>query len=191
MNVQLFETAKQDADITLEQWEEFAQSFVMGQAQKGEILLGHDQEAKYIWIVVSGVMRNFDNDSKGKEYTKVFRGPGEMLGPYSEILSRSKTRYSIQAVTQTTFIRFPYAQFESMMAKYPQWERLGRKIAEKNFLEKEKREYELMHLSAEDRYQEFLKQYGALAEQIPQYQVASLLAISPEALNRLLKNKKA
>lgn len=188
---QLYETAKQDADITPEEWEEFAQSFVMGQAQKGETLLSHGDDAKYIWVVVSGVMRNFDNDSKGKEYTKVFRGPGEMLGPYSEILAKSKTRYSIQAVTQTTFIRFPYAHFEMMMDKYPRWERLGRKIAEKNFLEKEKREYDLMHLSAEERYQEFLKQYGELAQQIPQYQVASWLAISPEALNRLLKGKKA
>jgi hypothetical protein len=114
-----------------------------------------------------------------------------MIGSYPEILSKTPTRLFIQATTDANYLRFPYSEVTTMMDKYKSWERLGRIMAEKNFLEKEKREYDLMHLSAEERYNEFVKLHGDIVESIPQYQVASSLAISPEALNRLLKAKKA
>lgn len=187
---QLFEKAQSIAPVTLQEWEEFSSSFSMGKAIKGEILARPGEEPKFIWIVLRGIIRNYDIDDKGKEYTKVFRGPGETIGSYPELLSKTKTRFFIQSVTDTDFIRFPYSVFEAMMEKYKAWEKFGRVLAESNFLEKEKREYDLMHLTADERYQEFIKQYGELVTSIPQYQVASNLAISPEALNRLLKAKK-
>jgi CRP-like cAMP-binding protein len=187
---QLFEIAHALAPITETEWEEFAGTFIPGTADKGEILQRPGDVPRYIWVILRGVVRNYDLDDKGKEYTKVFRGPGELIGPYPELLARTKTRFFIQSITEATFLRFPYAKFEEMMDKSKAWERLGRLLAQNNFLEKEKREYDLMHLSAEQRYQEFTKQYGELLQSIPQYQVASSLAISPEALNRLIKAKK-
>ena len=187
---QLFEMARSLSPITEKEWEDFSGSFTSGTAEKGELLQRPGDEPKFIWVILSGIVRNYDLDDKGKEYTKVFRGPGELIGPYPELLALTKTRFFIQSITESSFVRFPYSKFEDMMDKYKAWERLGRLLAQDNFLEKEKREHDLMHLSAEQRYLEFTKQYGELAQSIPQYQIASSLAISPEALNRLIKAKK-
>jgi CRP-like cAMP-binding protein len=187
---QLYEMARTLGPISESEWEEFSNSFTVGSSTKGEILQRPGDDPKYIWIILTGILRNYDLDIKGKEYTKVFRGPGRLIGPYPELLAQSKTRFFIQSITDSSFLRFPYAKFEEMMDKSKAWERLGRILAQDNFLEKEKREYDLMHLSAEQRYMEFIKEYGDLASSIPQYQIASLLAISPEALNRLIKSKK-
>ena len=187
---QLFETTKSLAPISEAEWEEFAPCLHFGRAVKGDHLSRPGEEAKYIWIVLKGVVRNYDLDDKGKEYTKVFRGPGQLIGSYPEILQKTPTRLFIQATTDANYLRFPYSEVTVMMDKYKSWERLGRILAEQNYLEKEKREYDLMHLSAEDRYNEFVKAHGDIVESIPQYQIASTLAISPEALNRILKNKK-
>jgi CRP-like cAMP-binding protein len=188
---QLFERTKLISPIEASEWEEFSIGLAEGTAAKGDILSRPGEEAKYIWIVQRGIIRNYDLDDKGKEYTKVFRGPGEMVGSYPEILAKTPTRFFIQSVTDTEFLRLTYSVFEKMMDKYKSWERLGRILAERNFLEKEKREYDLMHLSAEERYNEIKKQYGELLNSIPQFQIATTLAISPEALNRILKRKLA
>jgi CRP-like cAMP-binding protein len=188
---QLFENTQKLAPITEEEWEEFAPCLHFGKALKGDHLSRPGEEAKYIWIVLKGVIRNYDLDDKGKEYTKVFRGPGQFIGSYPELLQKTPTRLFVQATTDTNYLRFPYAAVIVMMDKYKSWERLGRILAEQNYLEKEKREYDLMHLSAEERYNEFVKIHGEIVESIPQYQIASTLAISPEALNRILKTRKA
>lgn len=187
---ELYHFAHNIAPITAAEWDEFSKHLVELKVAKGEILLKPGQEATHFYIVLKGVLRNYDLDENGKEYTKVFRGPGGFLGPYAEILSGTKARFYIQAVTDCLVLKFSYDEIEKMMDKYKSWETLGRKFSERNFLEKEKREYDLMHFNAQTRYEGFLAEYGDLIDLIPQYQVASLLAISPEALNRLIKKKK-
>jgi len=185
---QLFLRAQNLAGITQSQWEEFTQAFALKSFKKSELMLKAGDKSDVFYVLTKGIARNYDLDDKGKEYTKVFRGPGEIIGPYAETLAKTPTRFFIQALSDCEAISFSYAHFVSMMDKYPQWQKLGRVMAEENYLEKEKREYELLHYSAERRYQEFLSQYGELALEIPQYHVASLLGISPEALNRIIKN---
>lgn len=186
----LFELAQKLSLITEAEWDDFTTSFVEESHPKGKLLVQPGEAPNDVYIVLSGILRNYDLDQKCKEYTKVFRGPGGLLGSYSEILDKSKTRFYIETVTSVNVIKFPYTKFQAMMEKYKSWETLGRRFAELNYLEKEKREYELMHYSAEERYNSFLRHYGELAQQIPQYQIASVLGISPEALNRMIKKIK-
>jgi CRP-like cAMP-binding protein len=188
--IPLFEQAKKLSPISLAEWDEFIVPFVEESHPKGKLLVRPGQPPNDVFIVLSGILRNYDLDQKGKEYTKVFRGPGGLLGSYSEILGRVQTRFYIETVTASQVIKFPFPHFQMMMQKYRNWETLGRRFAELNYLEKEKREYELMHFSAEERYNSFLNHYGELALQIPQFQIASVLGISPEALNRLIKKIK-
>lgn len=186
----LFELAKKLSPISETEWDDFTSSFIEESHPKGKLLVQPGEAPNDVYIVLSGILRNYDLDLKCKEYTKVFRGPGGLLGSYSEILDKSQTRFYIETVTNVNVIKFPYSKFQAMMEKHKSWETLGRRFAELNYLEKEKREYELMHFSAEERYHSFLKHYGELAQQIPQYQIASVLGISPEALNRLIKKIK-
>lgn len=187
---ELYQFAASLAPITDSEWQEFSQKFTLLTVDKGEILMKPGGDANAFYIVLKGILRNYDLDENGKEFTKVFRSAGGFVGPYSEILSKTPVRFFIQAVTSSTLLRFNYSDFEGMMDKYKSWEKLGRRLAEINFLEKENREWELMHLNADKRYLRFLEKHGALAAEIPQYQIASLLAISPEAFNRLIKKMK-
>lgn len=177
--------------ITEAEWNEFSSQFVFCEAEKGKILCEPGKESDKFHLVLKGIVRNYDIDIDGKEFTKVFRGPGGLIGPYAEILSGTSVKYFIQTVTDTELIIFEYKHFSDMMKKYKSWEHLGRVFAERNYLEKEKKEYELMHFNAEERYELFRKEHGNLTELIPQYQVASFLGISAEALNRLIKKKQS
>lgn len=183
----LFLRAQNLAGVSASQWEEFTRAFSLRSFKKSELLLKAGETSDVFFIILKGIARNYDLDDKGKEYTKVFRGPGELIGPYAETLAHTPARFYIQALCDVDALAFSYAHFAQLMERYPEWQKLGRIMAEENYLEKEKREYELLHYSAEKRYQEFLAQYGELASEIPQYHVASLLGVSPEALNRIIK----
>jgi len=140
---ELYLKAQNLAGVTHSQWEEFTNSFALKTFKKSEVMLKAGESSEEFFIILKGIARNYDLDDKGKEYTKVFRGPGEIIGPYAEILAQTKTRFFIQALTDCEVISFPYSEFSRLLEKYPQWQKLGRVMAEQNYLEKEKREYEL------------------------------------------------
>ena len=79
-------------------------------------------------------------------------------------------------------------EFRSLTDRYdqfPELERLSRKIAEYYFLEKEKKELEIVLLDASQRYRLFQKEFPTLEQLIPQYHIASYLGISATQLSRI------
>jgi len=62
-------------------------------------------------------------------------------------------------------------------------------MAEQFFIQKEKREIELVTLEAKERYQIFQKEHPGLDQQIPQYHIASYLGVSPTQLSRIRAQK--
>lgn len=186
---QLYEMALSKAPISQDEWSEFERGLERLTFKKGEFLARPGEEADKIYVVFSGLVRNYQTNASGREFTKVLRGPFGLVGPYQEILSHTKTKYFIQAITDLEVLAFSYRDFEKKMSTTHAWERLGRIIAQENYLEKEQREFMLMHMNAEERYLEFLKDFKDFKDVIPQYQIANYLGISPEALNRQLKKK--
>jgi CRP-like cAMP-binding protein len=186
---QIYEFAKTKSPIKEEQWLEFESGLSPASWKKSSLLKRPGEKADLVYIILKGILRNYYISSSGREMTKIIRGPGDVLAPYQEILAKTDIKYFIQAITDVEVLEFSYQNFQSMMDRYHEWERLGRILAEENFLEKEKREFMLMHMSAEERYQEFLKDFSHFKDEIPQYQIANYLGISPEALNRQIKKK--
>lgn len=187
-----FHRLLQDLSLPSAEWDEFVVKLKPHDHLKGAVLLAPGDPAKSIFLVETGVLRSYFTDEKGKELTKIFRGPGGILGPYAEILAGEATsRFYLQAVTAARVWEMSFAEFARLRdTGAVAWEKLSRRLAEMSYLEKERREWELMSLSAQENYEIFLKRFGELSEHIPQYQVASYLGISPEALNRILKSNR-
>ena len=66
-----------------------------------------------------------------------------------------------------------------------EWQKVGSRIAELLYVRKEQRELSFLMLDAEARYRNMRAQFGAAAEAIPQYHLASYLGIRPQSLSRL------
>jgi len=102
-------------------------------------------------------------------------------------------RSHIQAMEDSELLIGDYDRMKKLYARNAGWQELGRRIAENFYVGKERREYELLQLSASERYLMFDQEYPGLARRIPQYYVASYLGITPVALSRIvsrLKTKK-
>lgn len=187
----MFADAQRMAPITAQQWEIFEGHLIERSYQHLDIVQEPGVEPTEFFIVTSGILRNFIYDKKGKEYTKTFRGHAGAIGPFPEYKEKVPVRYYIQAVTPTTALQLHYPHFEEMMDKFTEWQILGRVMAENNFIQKEYREYMLTQLSTIEKWDRFKVIFGDLTDKIPQYQVASYLGITPEALSRALKKPKS
>jgi hypothetical protein len=71
------------------------------------------------------------------------------------------------------------------------WQTWARRVAQGLYIRKEQREITFLRDSALERYQRFLREFPDVVERVPQHYVASYLGITPEALSRLKRSRKA
>lgn len=172
--------------IPAEEWEKAETMFSERTIRKGEFFTRAGDAPKDFAVVRSGFFRLYYQDSDGKEFTKAFRGPWSFAGPYAEMLLG---RLSLTYVVATEDSRVFAAEFARLISLYDAhacWQAVGRKIAEALYLEKLKREFEFLQLSARERYEAFVSEFPDYARKVPQYQIASYIGVTPVGLSRLV-----
>jgi CRP/FNR family transcriptional regulator, anaerobic regulatory protein len=151
----------------------------------GEHFIRPGEPAVRFGLILSGLLRFYYLDRDGRQATKAFRGAGEVAAPYAELLLGVASRSSIDALEDSELLVADYARFDALSRRRPCWQAVARLMAEHHYLAKERREYEFLQTSAEDRYLAFRRERPDLLERLPQYQIASYLGVTPVALSRI------
>lgn len=152
---------------------------------KGTYLAKDGEFASKFGFITEGTMRAFFRNNDGMEYNKTFFTENNFVGAYSSLVSGQKNRINIQCLTDCTLLLGPYKSLIKLYDQYPKIERLSRIISEQFFVNKEKREIELVMLDASERYEIFKKEHPGLSNKIPQYHIASYLGVTPTQLSRI------
>ena len=150
-----------------------------------EFFIEEGKYAKEIGFLESGIARAFYVNAEGKEYNKQFFVGPTLIGAYSSLLTKQKNKIAQKTLTKCKIWKVSFQEIELLYTKFHDLERLGRKIAEYYFLEKEKKEIEMALLDAEKRYLILREEFPDLEMKIPQYHIASYLGISPTQLSRV------
>jgi CRP-like cAMP-binding protein len=182
----LFKQFAQLANLTTDEWLEIEPQLTEVKHAKGSRLVSSGEVYNKFHIIISGLVRIYYIDQSGKEFTRAFRCENEIAGPFGEILQKVPARINIEAMEPTTTLVVGHTVLTKLYEKYNNWNTLGRVIAEQHFLIKERREFQLVLFSAQERYQNFLNDYEHLMHRISQYHIASYLGISPVSLSRIL-----
>jgi len=157
--------------------------------KKNEYFAREGEFSKKFAFVSTGIFRAFYRNNKGNEYNKTFFTKNSFIGAYSSLVSGQKNLINIQCLTDCTFLIADFSGFTSLYDSNPKTERLARVLAEQFFIEKEKREIELVMLDATERYEIFKQEHPNLENLIPQYHIASYLGITPTQLSRIRTEK--
>ena len=157
------------------------------QLHKNEFFVQEGKYAGQIGFLKKGIVRAFFSNQEGKEYSKQFFVGPSIIGAYSSLLTKQPNRIAQQALTDCFVLVADFAKIEALYDKHQDLERLGRKIAEYYFLEKEQKEIEMALLDANKRYLIMREKFPSIETVIPQYHIASYLGISPTQLSRIRK----
>jgi CRP-like cAMP-binding protein len=140
-------------------------------------------------FVLDGAFRLFYIDHTGREYTKNFMISNQFTASLNSFLRGKPSNRYIQALKDSEVLRFDYNEWMKLVDSHICWFPIYRKIIEEAYLEKEKRESDLLFYDAETRYSNFKNEFPDLVEQVKQHHIASFLGISPETLSRIKKPK--
>jgi CRP-like cAMP-binding protein len=153
--------------------------------QKGAFFVKEGTVAKQIGFLYQGIVRAYFQNSAGKEYNKQFFIGPSMVGAYTSLLTKEPNKIAQQALTDSKVLVADFKAVTGLYGRYHELERLGRKMAEFYFLEKEKKEIEMALLDATERYVILRETFPQIETSIAQYHIASYLGISPTQLSRI------
>ncbi|CAL2086149.1 cAMP-binding proteins - catabolite gene activator and regulatory subunit of cAMP-dependent protein kinases [Tenacibaculum sp. 190524A02b] len=157
---------------------------------KNDFFVKAGEYAQQIGFLKKGIVRAFFLNQEGKEYNKQFFVEPSIIGAYTSLLTQQPTQIAQQALTDCEILVINYRELVKYYDRFHDLERLGRKIAENYFLEKEQKEIEMALLEADKRYQIMRERFPTLELAIPQYHIASYLGISATQLSRIRRKIK-
>lgn len=142
---------------------------------------------RFIYSVKTGLLKAYYVSDDGKENIKSFIMPGGQIGSLVANYAGQPSTFSLMAVRESQLVA---ANFSKLYKASQSDTELAFEIV--NFLlafgiRKEKREFELLCLSAEDRYRRLLEQSPELLDLVTQNEIARYLGVTPVGLSRIKK----
>ena len=164
--------------------------FKPAQLKKNDFFARQGEYSQKIGFLQHGVVRAFFVNKEAKEYNKQFFVGPSIIGAYSSLLTKRANVIAQQAMTDCEILVADFSEIEKLYDSFHDIERLGRKIAEFYFLEKEQKEIEMALLDADKRYLIMREKFPTIELIVPQYHVASYLGISATQLSRIRRKFK-
>ncbi|MFC5044808.1 Crp/Fnr family transcriptional regulator [Aquimarina hainanensis] len=155
--------------------------------QANEYFVHEGEVPKKIAFIHTGLFRYVYIHEKGYEYTKSLITKHQFICSYSAMIAQTPSHFYIEALEDAELLVVPYQKWIDLVKNDLFWTQLLLGFVEKGFITKEKRERDLLLLSAEKRYLNFLKEFPDIDQRIPQTIIASYLGIQPESLSRIRK----
>lgn len=161
---------------------------------KSEFLVRAGEIRSNVDFIISGVIRCFNIEESGLEYTKHFFTDGDfVIVDRGFLFGDSKVSEEaegfFEALVDSTILTVSRQEFECCLV-HPCWKRAFLNgFARQQELEHRRIE-QLLTADAETRYRFFLHEFPGLEKRIRQHHIASYLGIDPVSLSRI-RSKRA
>jgi len=154
---------------------------------KGTLWIKQGVVCNHVAFVVSGKLRIFYFDDSGNEVTCYFLMPEDFFSSFTSFLTNTPSKEHISAIENTVLKTITKSNLEELSGLVPKIHIFRRVIAENLFILMERRIAMLQSQSAQERYENLLKENPEIILSIPLQYTASFLGITPQHLSRLRK----
>ena len=151
---------------------------------KGDSLMKQGDIDSSVRFVLSGLIRLSYEDAAGRRLTKSIVQAGDAFASLSA-LAGGTASFSAVALGDAAVVSLPYPLMRKLADQHAEWERLAGMLFMRLAQRKEQREFELLTLTAEQRWQRLCRDRPKLVESISQAELAALIGITPVALSRI------
>ncbi|TKK69809.1 Crp/Fnr family transcriptional regulator [Ilyomonas limi] len=166
-------------------WEAFAEGWQPFSAKRKTLITAAGDTEKYLYFVAEGVQRAFYLTEE-KEATLVFSYPYSFSGVMDSFLLQTPSKYYLETLTQSYFLRTTYAHINTLMLQYHAFETFIRKALSVTIAGVLERQIELQCFSAEQKFKTLLKRSPHVLQLIPHKYLASYLGLDATTFSKLL-----
>jgi CRP-like cAMP-binding protein len=182
------ESLQKLSEINDKDWKAIKEKLQAKTFKKGDVFINEGQVCKQLGFLVSGIARVYYL-ANGKEVTSYFnienRNP--LVCAFTSFLSQKPSFEVVHFIEDTQLLLLTYKQLQELYTQNPNIQKLGRIMAEHNYVLSMERIYSLQHAPAIDRYKHLLTIYPGLTNLVPHHYIASYLGITPESFSRIRK----
>ncbi|MCK3684288.1 Crp/Fnr family transcriptional regulator [Maribellus sp. YY47] len=156
--------------------------------KKGDFFIKAGSVCKEVAFVSSGFFRSFYLSSSGEEVTYCLLFNNSFVTAYSSFITQTATEENIQALADVEMMTISKQAVEQLENTSPNWMKIMKMIAEREYINLEKRIFLLQRENAEKRYHDLLNNYPEYLKLIPLNYLASYLGITQRHLSRLRRS---
>jgi CRP-like cAMP-binding protein len=152
--------------------------------KKYQYFLRENEVCNYWGYVDSGLLRIFyykDN----RDITEYFMPEGAKFSSLESYFKRIPSHLIIEALEPSSVFAFHYDDFEKLCKENFEIEKYFRKSLEESLIVSQHRLDSLQFETAQEKYDNFIKNFPQLILQVPSVYIASYLGITPETLSRV------
>jgi CRP-like cAMP-binding protein len=176
------------ASINDDQFNLIANHLKVKSFDKNEMILMKGDISSHGYFVLSGLLRSYSIDSKGKTHIIQFAPEQWWLSERNGMLFNEPSDFFIDA-TEATKVVIVHKDFLNEAAKHvPTIFNFNITMLNNSIRFMQKRINMLLSATAEERYLDFITLYPNLTLRVPQWMIASYLGITPESLSRVRKD---
>jgi len=172
--------------ISEDGWNDFSGRLMLKSFRKGDFLTREGQVENYIYFLNKGATRNYFIKD-GKEFTVDFLFEGDFVTAYYSFITREPSPVFIELLEDAEAVAIHYQSLHAFYSNHSDGEKVGRLIAESQYVKRLRKEMDLLSLTAEERYAALMKKNPELVSGISVKHLSSYLGIHPESLSRIRK----
>ena len=169
-------------------FEAVAAAFVFRRLAAGDFLQRAGDVSRYAAFVARGCLRNYVIDARGKEHIVQFAPETWWLADSTSLSQGVPSQYFMDAIEDSELLLIDGPSHQRLVENVQPYAVAFRTGLQKHAAAKDQRIVNALSTSAEERYQEFLRDYASIALRVPQSMLASYLGMTPETVSRIRKH---
>ncbi len=163
---------------------ELVNHFDFAKFRKKQIIIRAGDYSDSFNFILDGLVRIY-YQKEDKEITNIFVTEHKIFAGAYSIMTGERNYSNYEAFEDTTVLQIKYEDLVSFYKKNHSLAHLGRILVEHYYTAFMKKTYDVLFLSAEERYQIFIKEQSSLLNRVPLKFIASYLGVTQETLSRL------
>ncbi|MEO5976895.1 MAG: Crp/Fnr family transcriptional regulator [Chryseolinea sp.] len=173
--------------ITLDKSEtELFLSFLeLKKVKRKTVLLKEGQICRASTFIVDGALKGFTFDKAGHEYVINFALKDWWIADMYSLISQRPGVLTIEAIADSEIVVLTKEKQNILYEKVPKFEKFFRVLVENSLVANQQRLINNLTLTAEERYEYFVKKYPFVLECAPLHNIASYLGMTPEFLSKI------
>lgn len=167
-------------------WNLYQQHLKVTKVKKGQTILHFDQPCQSIWHMTKGAVRKLEVDNGIEKTTHFYVAPKVFTVLHSALTGRPSD-LSIVCEEDCEFLTLNIKLLDELYQQSIYIERIGRRMAEEEFIEEFSMRRMFLKLDALQRYEFIEKEHPEILKRFQLKDIATFLGVTPETLSRLRK----
>lgn len=171
--------------LTDEEFEVISHFFTLKRVRKNQFLIHEGDEVKNEFLVLSGIYKVFYVDEEGKEFIVQFAQENGWMSDYHAFFKQQPATMFVECIAEGEVLFSSLQGREQLSSDFHKMEHFYRVKLTNGYVALQQRIKLLLSSTPQQRYEEFVRLYPGLLQQIPKKLIAEYLGVSRETLSRL------